>query len=92
MANRPWDLESLIDPGKLCQSHEHYENVSRVYRPHAPLEIKPLEWSDPVTSSEGARDDGKKPRFRYLVSGECVSCYFKEVPNGFIGNISMRSS
>ncbi|KAI9783957.1 MAG: hypothetical protein M1839_002902 [Geoglossum umbratile] len=89
MANRPWDLESLIDPGKLRQSHEYYGSVSRIYRPHAPLELKPPEWSNLVSGNEDAGDKGKKPGSRrdgeYLVSTECVSCYFKEVPNGFVG-------
>ncbi|KAH0534093.1 hypothetical protein FGG08_007302 [Glutinoglossum americanum] len=56
--------------------------------PYAPLELKPLEWSgspEPVRSNEDARDKGRDGR--YLVSGECVSCYLERVRNGFVGFI-----
>jgi hypothetical protein len=96
-AKRPWDLENIVNPADLCQDHDWYSNVQRVYRPHAPLESKPAEWNGPP-APVNPKAKRKKRRVkvgvdekdRFQAAGECVSYYFQKVNGGFIGNVSLK--
>jgi hypothetical protein len=70
-SGRPYDKDTLEDPDKIGLDHKRYSRSGGVYRQY-----------DSLQPSPSASDEAPQRAAAY----ECVSCYFKEVGVGFLGN------